>query len=110
MTPENTVVTSDLEASFDYYWAVLSGPALEKEYRFHPKRKWRFDRALPKKLIAIEIEGGIYSGGRHIRGKGFTGDCEKYNQAALLGWRVFRFTSDMFNDPDRYILPVIEAL
>jgi hypothetical protein len=99
---------TDLEATFDYYWRVYGGPALVEEYRFHPERKWRFDRALPDKLIAIEIEGGIHSGGRHTRGKGFTGDCEKYNQAVLLGWRVFRFTSDMFDNPDRYILPIVK--
>ncbi len=67
-----------------------------REYAFHPRRKWRFDFAFPSKMIAIEIEG--LGGGRHQRIGGFTGDCHKYNAAALLGWRVFRFTTDMVMD------------
>ena len=61
------------------------------EYRFHPTRKWRFDYAWPTKKVAVEIEGGIWIGGAHVRGKHFLSDCEKYNAAGLLGWRVFRF-------------------
>lgn len=61
-----------------------------REYKFHPTRRWRFDFAWPGRFIALEVEGGIYSRGRHLTPKGFIGDCEKYNQAALMGWRVFR--------------------
>lgn len=65
----------------------------EAEYRFHPTRKWRFDFAWPEMMIAVEIEGGTWAGGRHSRGKGFEKDCEKYNEAAILGWTVLRFTT-----------------
>lgn len=65
-----------------------------KEYRFHPKRKWRFDYALPDHKIAVEVEGGVWSGGRHTSPKGFLNDIEKYNAAALMGWRLFRVTPD----------------
>jgi very-short-patch-repair endonuclease len=64
----------------------------EREYRFHPIRKWRFDFADPEMKIAVECEGGVYSGGRHTRGKGFENDCEKYNAATVMGWRVLRFS------------------
>lgn len=64
------------------------------ELRFHPTRKWRFDYAFPKYKIAIEVEGGVYSGGRHVRGKGFLNDCEKYSEAAILGWCVIRVPPD----------------
>lgn len=70
------------------------------EYLFHPKRNWRFDFAYPKHRIALEVEGGTWTGGRHTRGKGFADDCRKYNEAALMGWRVFRFTSDMIQAGD----------
>ena len=66
-------------------------PLPEKEFRFC-ERRWRFDYAWPDKKIACEQEGGIFSGGRHTRGKGFLGDMEKYNEAVLLGWKVLRFT------------------
>lgn len=66
------------------------------EYRFHPSRLWRFDIALPELKVAIEFEGGVFKRvGGHTTGGGFTGDCEKYNQAALLGWRVLRYTAPM---------------
>lgn len=63
-----------------------------KEFRFHPVRRWRFDYAIPDHKIAIEVEGGVWTCGRHTRPKGFLGDMEKYNTATLLGWRVFRTT------------------
>lgn len=65
-----------------------------KEYKFHPIRKWRFDYAIPEHKIALEVEGGVWTGGRHTSPKGFLGDIEKYNTATLMGWRVFRTTPD----------------
>jgi very-short-patch-repair endonuclease len=70
----------------------------ETEYRFHPPRRWRFDFAFPDQKIAIECEGGIYSGGRHVRGAGFQADVVKYNQAALDGWTLLRFTGEMIRN------------
>jgi very-short-patch-repair endonuclease len=64
------------------------------EHRFHPVRKWRFDYAILKHHIAIEIEGGVFAGGRHTTGVGYKGDCEKYNEATILGWRVLRYTKE----------------
>jgi hypothetical protein len=77
--------------------AGIQEPA--REVTFHPTRKWRLDFGFvhPKsagRLIALEIEGGAYSGGRHTRGAGFTTDIEKYNEAALLGWTIFRATGE----------------
>jgi very-short-patch-repair endonuclease len=69
------------------------GVEVEQEYRFHPTRKWRFDVAIPAEKIGMEIEGGIYTRGRHVRPKGFKADMEKYNQATKLGWSVYRFST-----------------
>jgi very-short-patch-repair endonuclease len=77
---------------------VVGLPEPTPEYRFHPKRKWRFDLAYQAQKIAIEIEGGIWTGGRHTRPAGYEKDCEKYNTATLLGWRVLRFTPAMVTD------------
>ena len=68
------------------------------EHRFHDTRKWRFDFAWPDSKIALEAEGGTWTGGAHTRGKHFASDCEKYNTATLMGWQVYRFTTDMIND------------
>ena len=70
------------------------GEAPAKEYVFHPVRKWRFDYAFLGAKIALEVEGGVYTGGRHIRPKGFLGDVDKYNAAAVMGWRVLRVVPD----------------
>lgn len=65
-----------------------------KEHKFHPTRKWRFDYAIPEHKIAIEVEGGVWTGGRHISPKGFLNDMEKYNTATIMGWRVLRTIPD----------------
>ena len=57
-------------------------------------RKWRFDFAWPADQLALEVEGGIWTGGRHTRGAGFLRDCEKYNTAAVMGWSVLRVTPE----------------
>uniref|UniRef100_A0A6M3K241 DUF559 domain-containing protein n=1 Tax=viral metagenome TaxID=1070528 RepID=A0A6M3K241_9ZZZZ len=72
-------------------------PEPRREFRFHPVRRWRFDFAWPAHMIAVEVEGGVYSRGRHVRGVGFEKDAEKYNESARLGWRVFRFTAGMLD-------------
>ena len=76
----------------DLIWEVYGIPTPETEFKFHPTRKWRFDFAWADARIAVEIEGGIWTSGRHTRGRGFMGDLEKYNEAQALGWRIFRFT------------------
>ncbi len=68
------------------------------EFRFDPNRRWRFDWAWPAQMVALEIDGGAYSQGRHTRGKGFIKDQEKLNEAALLGWLVLRTVPDDVQD------------
>ena len=76
---------------------VKQSYTLQKEYKFHPTRKWRFDYAIPEIKIAIEVEGGIFSNGRHTRGLGYLKDMEKYNEATILGWSLLRYTPQQFN-------------
>lgn len=68
----------------------------EQEYKFHPKRKWRADFLITGTKILVEVEGGIWmaGGGRHTRGKGYIGDMEKYNSAAMMGFTVLRFSTE----------------
>jgi very-short-patch-repair endonuclease len=72
-----------------------TGEIVTPEARFHPKRKWKFDYAFVNHGIAVEIEG---LNGRHQMTGGFIKDMEKYNEAAILGWRVFRFTTRQIAD------------
>lgn len=79
--------------SYPVAFSVLRSldPHAVAELRFAPPRRWRFDMALPTYLIAIEVEGGLFSGGRHTRGAGALADMEKYNAATVRGWRLLRF-------------------
>lgn len=67
-------------------------PEPTPEYRFHPVRKWRIDYYFEAngRKVGLEVEGGVWTGGRHTRGKGFAGDMEKYNAAAGIGITIVR--------------------
>ena len=66
----------------------LPGPV--REHRFHPSRRWRFDLAWPDHMVALEVDGGVFVGGRHVTGTGARKDAEKFSEAAAMGWRVLR--------------------
>lgn len=91
---------SRLETKFELFWRSLGGPELEREFRFHPERKWRADFAHTTSRTLIEIEGGIYIQGRHNRAAGFVADAEKYLEAFLAGWTVVRLTSAQITAPN----------
>jgi len=104
---ELTMSKSDLEQAFLFYVDAVNLPKPVREWRFHSVRRWRFDFAWPDLKVAVECEGGTWSRGRHVRGKGFEGDCQKYNAAAVLGWKVLRVTGGML---DRDALGFLELL
>jgi very-short-patch-repair endonuclease len=86
---------SGFERNLEFQIKALKLPAPETQYRFHPTRRWTFDFCWPDLKLALEVEGGIWTKGRHTRGKGYEKDCEKYNEAALAGFRLLRVTTDM---------------
>lgn len=102
---------TDLEAAFLNMWQMLANGAgqPEQEYRFHARRRWRFDFAWPRAQVAVECEGGTWSRGRHVRGDGYRKDCEKYNTAALMGWRVFCVTAGMLRDDPVAVVEMVKA-
>lgn len=50
----------------------------------------QMERLMEMHMVALEREGGVWTRGRHTRGKGFEADAIKYAEAALKGWTVFR--------------------
>lgn len=90
---------------------VLPLEERRREHVFAPPRKWRFDIALlPERRvlrIGIEVDGGTWTAGRHVRGQGFENDCRKLNAAARDGWTVLRFTPAMVRSGEA--LRVIES-
>lgn len=89
-----TKPTTNYPALLSLQIRLMTLPTPVAEHRFDPKRKWRFDLAWPQWKIAIEVDGAIWSQGRHTRGSGFLKDQEKLNAATLQGWRVLRTTPD----------------
>ena len=81
-------------SKYPFFEAMLVKHGLSgfvREFRFFPSRRWRSDYAWPKYSLLVEIDGGVWTGGRHTRGAGFTADQEKLNAAAMLGFYVLRF-------------------
>jgi len=100
---------SKLEETLALHMKALKLPEAVRELRFHPTRRWRFDFAWQDLKLAVEVEGGAEMHGRrnrkgkvmksgHLTIKGFRGDCEKYNEASMLGWHVLRFSGAMIKD------------
>lgn len=79
------------------------------EFKFHPARKWRFDLCLPLQRVAVEIEGGTWVKSRHTTGTGYRKDLEKYNQAAIMGFRVLRYTPDMIDQMQQDVANLIQG-
>ena len=72
------------------------------EHRFHPVRRWLFDFARPDIRLAIEIDGGLFVGGRHSRGAGQIKDMEKGNHAVALGWQTLHFPPEQVKNGEAY--------
>jgi len=89
---------SDLEWTLLFQIKALQLPAPICNHRFHETRRWRLDFAWPDRQLAVEVDGGTHSYGRHVRGSGYAKDCEKLNAAALNGYRVLRFTGKMVHN------------
>lgn len=86
------------QAAIELFCKAQGLPLPVAEYKFHKVRKWRFDFAFVEHKLALEVDGGAWTQGRHTRGKGFIADCIKLNEATILGWRVLRVTPTMIKN------------
>lgn len=88
-----------LEAVFEQHLTWSGMRALfEAQVKFHPTRQWRLDYFAAEYSLAVELHGGTFSQGKHVRGEGFQNDREKANAAAELNITVLEFTSDMLQN------------
>lgn len=90
-------------------WAICKEQGLryESEYKFHHKRQFRFDMAIPEKKIAIEYEGIHSDKSGHTTVVGYNKDSVKYNLALTEGWRVLRYTSNTMKNAAADILKLL---
>ena len=58
------------------------------EYKFCPTRKWPFDLAWVDSKLALEVDGGNWVKGAHVRPARILKTQEKENTAAGMGWRI----------------------
>lgn len=88
------------EMLFEHQLRSLEVKAWQCGFKFNPGRKWRSDFAWPEAMLLVEIEGGIWMprGGAHSHPINILRDIEKYNSAAELGYRVFRFVGHKLKD------------
>ena len=101
-----TADTNPLAQKFEALWQEWNGPELQREYRFDSVRKWRLDyffegmayQGNDRVRVGIELEGGLYAGGRHQRLTGYRHDIEKYNAATMRhGIVIIRLGSGMID-------------
>lgn len=70
-------------------------PELKKEVQLVDGRKWRVDLCNREFGVVVEYEGLRADGlTRHQMRQGYTKDCEKYNEIALLDFLILRITYD----------------
>ena len=101
----STTASADTDLFLKYLRQTFPHTTVVKEYRFHDTRKWRFDYAFPDQRVAVEVDGAVWSQGRHNRPVGYIADMEKLNTAASMGWLVLRITTD-----DRFFISTRELI
>jgi hypothetical protein len=90
---------SDLELKYESLIAACPDiPTPKTEFKFALPRLWRADFAWPTHRLLVEIEGIGGRASRHTSVQGYSDDCEKYNAALCLGYRVLRFVRRHLND------------
>ena len=100
MTPAKTLAAAQAKVKRESLELAMAlqfravGLSPERQYRWHPTRNFAADFAFVADKLLVEVEGGAYSGGRHVRGAGFTSDCARQAEALMLGWRVLRVTGE----------------
>lgn len=100
------VPLSDL---FKAHWDLLC-PNLPQPIQEHTfcERRWRFDFAWPDLKIAVECDGMVWQagGGRHNSDE----DRDKLNIAAMLGWRILRFSGKQLRSSPELCFAIVKNI
>ena len=100
------------EPEREYRFAALAtggtGAGVRQRVKASGLKDWRFDFCWPDLMIAVEVEGGAWVGGRHTRGEGFLADLRKYEAAQRMGWVIYRTAGELIKSGNA--VATIEAL
>lgn len=114
---KKSVLVNKISLEKEYIKAVLKElqkkkiiPGYVEELRFHPKRRFRFDWAIPDLKIAIEYEGLISKKSRHTTLTGYSNDTRKYALAVIEGWRVLRYTALTYENIEKDLKLLISRI
>lgn len=86
---------------FDEYLTLGGFGRVEREFRFHPTRRWRFDWYLPEQGehgIAFEYDGLMSGHASHASIGGILRDSEKINESLAMGIPVYRVNAKFIQD------------
>jgi hypothetical protein len=95
-----------LSGPFDAFMGLLAAnglPIPEREYIFHPTRRFKADYAWPVHKLIVERQGGVWAkpGTRakkaHTEPMAILRDYEKNNLAQLAGFRYLQYTPEQLD-------------
>lgn len=93
---------SALEDELAFQIGAYGLPVPERQYPWGESwgRKWVIDFAWRApaptfRALAVEVDGGVLTQGRHVRGLGREGDMVKDAALICAGWRVLRVSETM---------------
>lgn len=97
VTPDAEIRREKARMAREAFFAALDRAGIRRpvhEFAFLDGRRFRFDYAWPESFVALEVDGGLFSDGGHVRGAHIRTTHEKMNRAAGLGWRVLYTTPE----------------
>lgn len=87
-------MNADLEGEFLRAWLKRNPhKAPQRQYKWHPKRRFRADFAFVEKRVLVEIMGTRSIKSAHTTVTGYHSDCLRMAEAVILGWRILYFDS-----------------
>lgn len=84
---------SELEDQLALQLKVV-GINYKRQYKWHPDRRFKADFLVMPDIL-VEVQGGIWTKGRHVRAMGYQMDCQKMCLAQLHGYSILYVTDKM---------------
>jgi very-short-patch-repair endonuclease len=91
---------------------IFGLPQPKREVQLIPGRLWRCDFYWNVYDVVVEVEGGVWKGGKHTSARGFEEDCRKYNAITAKGFKLFRFSTEMVTNGEavRFLEKLFEEI